>query len=605
MLMRRVSRAGSRLIERLGIGRRRFHADYARWRERVEPCEADLRRLRVHGESESGPALSVVMPVFNPHLPHIEAAIESVRGQTYARWTLCVCNDASTAPGVDALLERYARLDSRIRVCSRDENGGIAAASADALALADGEFIALLDQDDKLPPWALHFVADALARRSDTDLVYSDEDKLADDGARFAPHFKPDWNPDLLYSINYLGHLLVIRRALVDRAGGFRAGFDGSQDYDLILRCVRLTTPERIVHVPAVLYHWRAARGSTALRASAKPYAHQAGISALRAHLAGQPGVRVEDGPFPTSYRVRYPRPTPAPLVSVIVPTRDGGEGMKRCIDSVLECGRDRNVEVIVVNNLSREPGTLDYLARLRGHPRVRVLDYEHDFNYAAINNFAAKQARGDVILLLNDDVEAVSTDWLEEMLSQLWRDGVGAVGAKLHYGDGRIQHAGVILGIGGIAGHSHKYFPADHPGYFGRLALPQTVSAVTGACLMVRAETYHAVGGLDEGHLGIAFNDVDFCLRLRERGLRCVWTPFARLIHHESASRGPEDTSDKRARFAREAAYMKQRWQDCLASDPGYNPNLSLLREDFSLRDDAQPYMRQLRAASVRDAPA
>lgn len=600
-----MSRAGSRLIARFGIGQRRFHADYAQWCEAVEPSESDLRRLRAEGDAAAGVTLSVVMPVFNPRLPHLEAAIDSVRSQSYARWTLCVCDDASTEPAVGALLERYARLDSRIRVCRRDENGGIAAASADALALADGEFIALLDQDDRLPPWALHFVADALVQRPDADLVYSDEDKLADDGTRFSPHFKPDWNPELLHSINYFGHLLVIRRSLVDRAGGFRAGFDGSQDYDLILRCIRLTVPERIAHVPAVLYHWRAARGSTARSVSAKPYAHEAGIRALRAHLADQPGVSVEDGPFPTSYRVRHPQPTPAPLVSVIVPTRDGGERLKRCIASVLEPRGDRSVEVIVVNNRSREPGTLDELARLRGHPQVRVFDYEHDFNYAAINNFAAKQARGDVLLLLNDDVEAVSADWFEEMLSQLCCDGVGAVGAKLHYADGRIQHAGVILGIGGVAGHSHKYFPGSHPGYFGRLVLPQTVSALTGACLMVRAETYRAVGGLDEDHLRIAFNDVDFCLRLRERGLRCVWTPYARLIHHESASRGPEDTPDKRARFARERAYMKRRWQGGLLSDPCYSPNLSLEREDFSLREDAQPYIRQLRVSSAHGMPA
>jgi O-antigen biosynthesis protein len=565
--------------------------DYPAWLSRVEPTAAQLARMRAKAQRRPGPRLSILMPVYNPAPEHLAAAIESVLGQAYPHWELCICDDASTAPEVAALLERHALADRRIRVVSRSANGGIGAATADALALASGEFIVLLDHDDVLPPWSLYFVADAIVRDDALDIIYSDEDKLDEQNRRCQPHFKPDWNPELLYSINYFGHLVAIRRSLVLDAGGVRGGFDGSQDFDLVLRCTARTSADRIHHIPAILYHWRMSPQSTARDPGAKNYAHLAGIRALQSRFAGIDGLRVEDGPFPTSYRVRFPLPDPLPRVSVLIPTRDGYTHLARCIHSLEQRVRYPDLELIVLDNQSRDPQTLDYFAALSAAGRARVLRYDHPFNYSAINNFGALHASGEVLLLLNDDVEAIEAGWIEEMLAYLHRDGVGAVGAKLLYPDRRIQHAGVILGIGGVAGHSHKYAAEHDYGYFGRLVLPQALSAVTGACLMVRREAFDAVGGLEEGKLGVAFNDVDFCLRLRERGWRCVWTPYARLIHHESLSRGYEDTPEKQARFAREVQHMMERWHGVLARDPHYNPNLTLRHEDFSLSDRPRPF--------------
>jgi O-antigen biosynthesis protein len=441
-----------------------------------------------------------------------------------------------------------------------------------------------------LPPWSLYFVARAIARDAALDILYSDEDKLDEQGRRCHPHFKPDWNPELLYSINYFGHLVVIRRSLILAAGGIRSGYDGSQDFDLILRCTAQSDARRIHHIPAILYHWRMSPQSTARDAGAKNYAHAAGVRALQSRF---PGLRVDDGPFATSYRVRFALPAPAPRVSVLIPTRDGFAHLSRCIRSITSLTSYPNLELIVLNNQSRDPATLAYFDELTRSGTATVLPYDHPFNYSAINNFGACHASGEVLLLLNDDVEVTGPDWIEEMLSYLYRDGVGAVGAKLLYPDRRVQHAGVILGIGGVAGHSHKYAAENDYGYFGRLVLPQEFSAITGACLMVRREAFEAVGGLDDKNLGVAFNDVDFCLRLRERGWRCVWTPYAQLIHHESLSRGYEDTPEKKARFAGEVGYMMQRWRGVLGKDPHYNPNLTLRHEDFSLSDAPQPFAR------------
>jgi O-antigen biosynthesis protein len=563
---------------------------YEAWLLEVEPTKAELARLRSLARRMTGPRLSILMPVFNPTSEHLAAAIDSVLAQAYPHWELCICDDASSSAEVAPLLERYALLDRRIRVVSRTQNGGIGAATADALAASSGEFITLLDHDDVLPPWSLYFVARAIARDAALDILYSDEDKLDERGRRCHPHFKPDWNPELLYSINYFGHLVVIRRSLILAAGGIRSGYDGSQDFDLILRCTAQSDAQRIHHIPAILYHWRMSPQSTARDAGAKNYAHAAGVRALQSRF---PGLRVDDGPFATSYRVRFALPAPAPRVSVLIPTRDGFAHLSRCIRSITSLTSYPNLELIVLNNQSRDPATLAYFDELTRFGTATVLPYDHPFNYSAINNFGARHASGEVLLLLNDDVEVTGPDWIEEMLSYLYRDGVGAVGAKLLYPDRRVQHAGVILGIGGVAGHSHKYAAENDYGYFGRLVLPQEFSAITGACLMVRREAFEAVGGLDDKNLGVAFNDVDFCLRLRERGWRCVWTPYAQLIHHESLSRGYEDTPEKKARFAGEVGYMMQRWRGVLEKDPHYNRNLTLRHEDFSLSDAPQPFAR------------
>jgi O-antigen biosynthesis protein len=593
-LSRRVAR---RLLEACGlrVPDTGPDADYAAWAARVEPDAAALRRLCRAAPAE-GPRISVIMPVHAPRPGHLQEAIASVQAQSYPHWQLCICNDASADPAVVDALDRAAAADTRIRVVHRVRNGGIAAASADAAALAGGSYLAFLDQDDRLPPWALHCVVTALQHHPDAELLYGDEDKFDERGRRFAPHFKPAFDPVLLHAINYIGHLLVVRRSLFDEIGGFRAGFDGAQDYDLVLRCANRTPADRIVHIPAVLYHWRAHAGSTARRTLDKPYAHAAGVAALGDLLGGHSDACVVDGPFPTSYRVRRSLPEPAPRVSVLIPTRDGGAHLQRCLDSLLGRGRYPHLEVIVLDNQSRERRTLALLRRVGRDPDVRVLQYDHPFNYSAINNFGAAQAQGDVLVLLNDDVVVRTPDWIEVMLGALLQADVGVVGAKLHYPDGRVQHGGVVLGIGGVAGHAHKYFPRRHPGYFGRLVLPQTVSAVTGACLMVRRETYMALGGLDQEHLPIAFNDVDFCLRVRAAGLRCVWAPDAVLTHYESVSRGAEDTPAKRRRFEREAAYMRRRWGALLRDDPCYSPYLTRRREDFSLREDPPTYLATLK---------
>jgi GT2 family glycosyltransferase len=450
------------------------------------------------------------------------------------------------------------------------------------LTLAAGEFVAFLDHDDRLPENALAEVVLELDRHPDAQLVYSDEDKLDARGRRCEPHFKPDWNPELLESINYVCHLTVLRRELVERIGGLREGFEGSQDYDLVLRATgEIDDPERIRHVPRVLYHWRRHWGSTAMRQGSKSYAFAAAERALVERHA-EDGVEVEAGPVPGTHHLRHPLPDSPPLVTLIVPTRDGHERLRRCVDSIETQSTYRQRELLVVDNDSTNPDTRDYLAELDARAGTRVLSYGGRFNFSAINNLAAGKAEGDVLAFVNDDVEAVSADWLEEMLGHAMRGEIGAVGAKLTYPDGRIQHAGVALGIGGVAGHMHRRFPDGDPGYFSRLGCTQAVSAVTAACMLLRREVFEAARGFDEENLAIAFNDIDLCLRVRELGFRNVWTPHAVLRHAESSSRGYERTPSKRIRFAVEARYMKRRWGSALVADPYYNPNLTLDAEDL-----------------------
>jgi GT2 family glycosyltransferase len=545
--------------------RRRFHALTERDRDSIRELS---RKLSVR--------ISLILPVYQPPERWLERAIESVRAQLYPLWELCIADDASRAPYVRRILERAAAADTRIKVVFREANGHISAASNSALALATGEFIALLDHDDELVEEALYAIASAA---QGADLIYSDEDKIAEDGTLSDPFFKPDWNPDLLLSQNYLGHLVAMRRSLVDELGGFRAGFEGSQDYDLLLRATART--DRIRHLPFPLYHWRSIAGSAARDASAKSYASDAAVCALQDHLRGR-GV-VEKANLPTTYRIRWPIEEPAPLVTLIIPTRDGRQILETCVESIQKKTAYANLEVLIVDNQSRSAETLEYFAAVERRGVARVLRYDAPFNFAAINNFAARHARGTVLGLLNNDLEVVDGGWLEEMVSQAIRPEIGAVGARLLYPDGTVQHGGIVLGVGGVAGHAHKYLPGDAAGYFSRAQVVHDVSAVTAACLVVRKETFEHVGGLDET-LAVAFNDVDFCLRIGQRGLRNLWTPFATLIHHESKSRGQEDSPAKRARFAGETRRMVERWGNALLVDPAYNPNLTLEAEDFGL---------------------
>ena len=559
---------------------RRAPIAYGQWRQQFAVLsDADRAAIRARIASlPAAPVFSVLLPVFETPEPLLRRAIESVRAQLYPHWELCIADDASRAPHVRLILEEALNSDSRIKVVYRELNGHISAASNSALALASGTHVALLDHDDELAEHALYLMAEEIAAHPEAELIYSDEDKIDESGRHFDPHFKPDWNPDLLRSQNYIAHLCVLRADKVRSAGGFREGFEGSQDYDLFLRAA--AKAKDIRHLPFVLYHWRAVSGSTARATHEKSYAAEAGIKALRDAL---PDAAVEPGPFPTTYRVRWPLPNPPPLASLIIPTRDGRALLETCVETLLSRTAYPNLELLVVDNQSRKRDALRYFARLEARGAARVLRYERSFNFSAINNFAVREARGTVVGLLNNDLEIIDPEWLSEMVSHALRPEIGAVGARLLYPDRTLQHAGVILGLGGVAGHSHKFQPPDAPGYFSRARLVQNLSAVTAACLVMRRDVYLQVGGFDE-ELAVAFNDIDFCLRLRKSGYRNLWTPHATLIHHESKSRGQENTAAKRARFAGEVRRMQQRWGEELLQDPAYNPNLTLEAEDFSL---------------------
>jgi GT2 family glycosyltransferase len=396
---------------------------------------------------------------------------------------------------------------------------------------------------------------------------------------------KPDWNPDLFLSQNYISHLSVIKASLVKEVGCLRKGVEGSQDYDLLLRCIPRITDREIIHIPKILYHWRATETSTACSDTAKDYTTASGVKALQDYVQSTGlGSGVSPGILPNTYIITYAIPSSAPLVSIIIPTRDNAKILMNCISSIIEKTTYKNYEIIILNNQSVETETLAYLQSLSENPAIRILSYDYPFNYSSINNYGVRHANGSVLCLLNDDTEIISPDWLTVMVSHSLRPSIGCVGAKLLYTNGQIQHGGVVLGIGGVAGHAHKYAERYEYGYFGRLFLTQNYSAVTGACLVVKKSIYEELGGLNEKDLPIAFNDVDFCLRVRDSGYRNVWTPLAELFHHESISRGFDDSPTEQKRAAREVSYMKENWEEILTCDPAYNPNLSLTREDFSL---------------------
>ncbi|MHC0358355.1 glycosyltransferase family 2 protein [Escherichia coli] len=532
------------------------------------------------------PVISIVIPVYNPAEIYLRACLDSVLAQSYPHWELCIADDRSPKEHVQRVLREYEAKDSRIKVVYRKHNGHISAASNSALEIAKGDFVALLDHDDVLPEHAMLFMAQAICEQPHTQILYSDEDKINARGERFDPHFKSDWNPDLFFSQNYVSHLGVYRRSLLQQIGGFRLGVEGSQDQDLLLRCLPHVAAEQIVHIPRVLYHWRTIEGSTALASGEKSYTTEAGIKALRDYFSKQqPEVTVEVGLVPNTYRVRYPISEPAPLVSLLIPTRDRRALTETAVRSIVDCSTYTHFEILILDNGSVEQETLDFFAQIQQEDsRVRVLRYDHPFNYSAINNFGVRHAKGAIIGLVNNDIEVINPDWLTEMVSHCMRPEIGCVGAKLYYSNDTIQHGGVILGIGGVAGHSHKQYPRHHPGYFSRLLLTQNLSAVTAACLLIRKNIYEEVAGLDEENLHVAFNDVDFCLKVREAGYRNLWTPYAELYHYESISRGAEDSPEKLARFAREVNFMKSKWGKHLELDPFYSPNLTKSREDFSI---------------------
>ena len=551
--------------------------------------DADRAAIRAHiATLPARPLISVVMPAYETPDALLRAAIASVRAQLWPHWELCVADDASPSPQVAAILAEAAAADPRIRWTRRPANGHISAASNTAIGLARGEWVALLDHDDILPEHALYELAVEALSWPAAQVIYSDEDKLDAGGHRYDPYFKPDFDPDLLLGQNIVSHFGAYRRDLLERIGGFREGFEGSQDHDLVLRASALAGAASIRHIPAVLYHWRQGAGSASFSDTQRARCIAASQTAIRDHLAerGWQGEVVAAPAAPMHTRVVWPVPEPAPLVSVIVPTRDRAGLLDRCLDGVLHRTDYPSIEVLVADNGSTEPATLALFARLSADPRVRILPMPGPFNYSRLNNQAAAQARGTVLLLLNNDVEVIDGGWLRELVGQAMRPEIGAVGCKLTYANGTLQHGGTVLGAGGVAGHYLTDAPPGDVGPFGALALARTTSAVTAACLALRREVFEAVGGLDEATLAVAFNDVDLCIRIRDHGWRNLWTPFAELHHLESASRGDDLTGERAERFQREAMAMQRRWGDALTIDPYWNPNLSLANARRDLAD-------------------
>lgn len=552
--------------------------DYPTWIRKYDRLiRRDRRQIEQHiAQFQQRPVFSGPLPTYNSNIKWLRRAIESVRRQIYPNWELCIADDASTDTNVWPAVQEFARWDRRIKIVRRDKNGGIAAASNDALSLATGNFITMLDHDDELAPAAFYYVALELNRDPQVRFLYSDEDKLDQFGRRYDPHFKPDWSPDLLLSQNYTSHLSVYDTELMQRVGGFREGFAGAQDYDLTLRCIEQLTASQIRHVPRLLYHWRADDSSTASFADAKPYARESALRAVQEHL-DRKGIPASVEPTRTIYqRVKFKLPAEPPLVSIIIPTRDRVALFRICIQSIRDKTDYPNYEIIVLDNESSEAETQQYLASLGKDDRVSVHAIEGPFNYSRLNNRGVEIARGSFVALLNNDIEVIDGSWLGELVGQALRPEVGAAGARLRYPDGTIQHGGVILGAGGVAGHAHSGI-REEDGYFSRPHLIQNLSAVTAACILIKKSAYLKVGGFDETNLPVAFNDVDFCLRLRQAGFEIVWTPHAELYHHESASRGLEDTLAKQTRFLAETEYMRTKWGPQLEADPFYNPNLSL----------------------------
>lgn len=554
--------------------------DYEIWYQNHRETSEELESQRRH-IFKYEPLISIVVPVYNTPEIYLKQMIDSVRKQTYGNWELCIANANPLHEKVAEVLRTSMKMDARIRVLDVPENEGIAQNTNAALQRACGEFVGFLDHDDLLAENALFEVVKRLNKEPELEILYSDEDKVTEDLSKhFQPHFKPEFNLDLLRGNNYICHFCVIKRTLLDEIGGLKGEFNGAQDHELLLRCVEKT--KKIARIPKILYHWRVHRASTSDNPISKTYAYDAGKRAVEEHLkrCGENAVvsLKKDLGF---YRVKY-EISGNPLISVLIPNKDHIKDLDTCLKS-LQNAAYQNFEVIIIENNSIEKETFAYYDAIQSE-RIRVVKWDKEFNYSAINNYGAAFAKGEYLLLLNNDIEGIGTEWLGEMLANCQRKEVGIVGAKLYYPNNTIQHAGVILGIGGVAGHAFSGLSKEFSGYMHKANMQQNLSAVTAACMMVKRSVFAETGGLTE-ELAVAFNDIDFCLKVREKGYLVVYTPDAQLYHYESKSRGAEDTKEKVERFQKEISYMKQHWGELLTQDPMYNPNLTLTKWDYSLR--------------------
>ncbi|MBE9236226.1 glycosyltransferase [Anabaena aphanizomenioides LEGE 00250] len=556
---------------------------YQQWLNKNYPKTTDLIFMTEDIKNLSyKPVISVIMPVYNTPKDFLKKAIDSVLNQIYPYWELCIADDASTKPYIQEILQEYIARDKRIKVAFRKENGHISKSSNSAIELASGEYIALLDHDDLLTTHALYEVVKLLNNYPEADMIYSDEDKINEEEKLQDPYFKPDWCPDSFLSRMYTCHLGVYRRDLVKEIGGFREGYEGSQDYDLVLRLTEKT--DKIFHIPNILYHWRIHAESTAQNISTKNYATIAAQRAIKDALErrGEPGkvIPVACGHHIVRYEIKH-----HDLVSIIIPTKNLGNILNTCLKSIFEKTTYSNYEVLVIDNGSTEKETKEIIElwKIKEPQRFRCEILDIPFNFSKINNYAVKQTKGKYLLFLNNDTEVINNDWLDGMVEQAQRNSIGAVGALLLYPDNTIQHAGVVRGIGGVAGHSHKYFVGDSYGYFNQLKTVNNYSSVTGACLMCRREVFEEVGGFEES-LAVAFNDIDLCFKFLEKGYINVYLPHVKLYHYESKSRGYEDTPEKQERFSNEVKYMQSKWQKIIDYDPCYSPNLTRQTEDYAI---------------------
>ena len=568
----------ARLLERF----EEREVEYQEWYEKNKPSEEELARQRKKKWKEPV-TISVLVPAYRTPEAFLRQMIESVLNQTYPYLELCIADGSGENISVEKVVKEYQAKDQRVCYQRLEKNEGIAGNTNAAIRMATGDYLALFDHDDLLSPNALFEVASTI-EKDKADVVYTDEDKVTSDlKEHFQPHFKPDFNPDLLCANNYICHLFVVKRSLALKLGGQDPAYDGAQDYDFIFRCTE--EAEKIVHIAKILYHWRVHQASTADNPTSKMYAFDAGKRAIEAHLQ-RIGAKAEvshtkDLGF---YRVKY-QVQGNPKVSIVIPNKDEKETLKKCLESIWQKTTYSNYEIILVENNSTTREIRDYYQELDGKNGVRVVYWDKEFNYSAINNFGASHAKGEYLLLLNNDTEIISPDCLEQLLGYCMRPDVGAVGARLYYEDDTVQHAGVVIGFGGIAGHCFVQQKRDATGYCHRIICAQDYSAVTAACMMVKKSAFDAVGGLSE-ELAVAFNDIDFCMKLRKAGYLIVYNPYAELYHYESKSRGLEDTPEKVARFNKEIATFEKKWPDILKNgDPYYNPNLTLKSQDFSLK--------------------